>query len=126
VRDAQTLDAQTLLSLLELFQDANPKLRAALLEREGSSREALQQTGTDAGAAPGKVHGQPHRQSRSPETLCPYSDAGGLLCAGRDPGVFLSRSSRVRAAQGSPRRYLEGWIDSCSASVAQSAAEPQD
>ncbi|XP_075293360.1 zinc finger and BTB domain-containing protein 40 isoform X1 [Opisthocomus hoazin] len=44
VRDAQTLDAQTLLSLLELFQDANPKLRAALLEREGSSREALQQT----------------------------------------------------------------------------------
>uniref|UniRef100_A0A8C0EZF6 Zinc finger and BTB domain containing 40 n=1 Tax=Bubo bubo TaxID=30461 RepID=A0A8C0EZF6_BUBBB len=34
VKDAQTLDAQTLVSLLKLFQDGNPKLRAALLERE--------------------------------------------------------------------------------------------
>ncbi|KAM6045885.1 zinc finger and BTB domain-containing protein 40 isoform 2-T3 [Theristicus caerulescens] len=50
VKDAQTLAAQTLLSLLMLFQDANPKLRAALLEREGGSGEALQQTeSTDEG-----------------------------------------------------------------------------
>uniref|UniRef100_A0A8C8BTN1 Zinc finger and BTB domain containing 40 n=1 Tax=Otus sunia TaxID=257818 RepID=A0A8C8BTN1_9STRI len=34
VKDAQTLDAQTLVSLLKLFQDGDPKLRAALLERE--------------------------------------------------------------------------------------------
>ncbi|XP_071654408.1 zinc finger and BTB domain-containing protein 40 isoform X1 [Patagioenas fasciata] len=44
VQDAQTLGAQTLLSLLKLFQDTNPKLRAALLEREGGGGEALQQT----------------------------------------------------------------------------------
>ncbi|KFP99448.1 Zinc finger and BTB domain-containing protein 40, partial [Haliaeetus albicilla] len=37
-------DAQTLVSLLKLFQDANPNLRAALLEREQGSREDLQQT----------------------------------------------------------------------------------
>ncbi|KFQ38999.1 Zinc finger and BTB domain-containing protein 40, partial [Mesitornis unicolor] len=43
VKDAQTLDAQTLVSLLKLFQDVNPELRAALLEREGGSGEALQQ-----------------------------------------------------------------------------------
>ncbi|XP_064326113.1 zinc finger and BTB domain-containing protein 40 isoform X3 [Phalacrocorax carbo] len=50
VKDAQTLDAQTLLSLLKLLQEANPKLRAALREREGGSREALQQTeSTDEG-----------------------------------------------------------------------------
>ncbi|NXW31745.1 ZBT40 protein, partial [Phaetusa simplex] len=43
-------DAQTLVSLLKLFQDANPKLRAALLEGEGGSGEALQQTeSTDEG-----------------------------------------------------------------------------
>ncbi|KAM6313027.1 zinc finger and BTB domain-containing protein 40 isoform 1-T1 [Podargus strigoides] len=46
VKDAQTLDAQTLLSLLQLFEDANPKLRAALLERDRGSGEALQQTET--------------------------------------------------------------------------------
>nr|XP_009911240.1 PREDICTED: zinc finger and BTB domain-containing protein 40 isoform X2 [Haliaeetus albicilla] len=39
-------DAQTLVSLLKLFQDANPNLRAALLEREQGSREDLQQTET--------------------------------------------------------------------------------
>ncbi|NXJ53609.1 ZBT40 protein, partial [Spizaetus tyrannus] len=39
-------DAQTLVSLLKLFQDANPNLRAALLEREQGSGEALQQTET--------------------------------------------------------------------------------
>ncbi|XP_063209758.1 zinc finger and BTB domain-containing protein 40 isoform X3 [Chroicocephalus ridibundus] len=50
VKDAQTLAAQTLVSLLRLFQDANPKLRAALLEGEGGSGEALQQTeSTDEG-----------------------------------------------------------------------------
>ncbi|NXO59423.1 ZBT40 protein, partial [Aramus guarauna] len=50
VKDAQTLDAQTLVSLLKLFQDVNPKLRVALLEREGGSGEALQQTeSTDEG-----------------------------------------------------------------------------
>ncbi|NXH73342.1 ZBT40 protein, partial [Hydrobates tethys] len=49
---AQTLGAQTLVSLLKLFQDVNPKLRAALLEREGGSAEALQQTeSTDEGEA---------------------------------------------------------------------------
>ncbi|KAM6236674.1 zinc finger and BTB domain-containing protein 40 isoform 1-T2 [Spheniscus humboldti] len=47
---AQTLDAQTLVSLLKLFQDVNPKLRVALMEREGGSGEALQQTeSTDEG-----------------------------------------------------------------------------
>ncbi|XP_072739980.1 zinc finger and BTB domain-containing protein 40-like isoform X1 [Ciconia boyciana] len=47
---AQTLDAQTLVSLLKLFQDVSPKLRTALLEREGGSGEALQQTeSTDEG-----------------------------------------------------------------------------
>ncbi|NWQ88784.1 ZBT40 protein, partial [Burhinus bistriatus] len=50
VKDAQTLDAHTLMSLLKLFQDVNPKLRVALLEREGGSGEALQQTeSTDEG-----------------------------------------------------------------------------
>ncbi|NXG92957.1 ZBT40 protein, partial [Stercorarius parasiticus] len=50
VKDAQTLAAQTLVSLLKLFQDANPKLRVALLEGEGGSGEALQQTeSTDEG-----------------------------------------------------------------------------
>uniref|UniRef100_A0A8C0ET16 Zinc finger and BTB domain containing 40 n=1 Tax=Bubo bubo TaxID=30461 RepID=A0A8C0ET16_BUBBB len=50
VKDAQTLDAQTLVSLLKLFQDGNPKLRAALLEREEGSGETLQQTeSTDEG-----------------------------------------------------------------------------
>ncbi|XP_015152709.2 zinc finger and BTB domain-containing protein 40 isoform X1 [Gallus gallus] len=44
VKDAHTLDAQTLVSLLKLFQDVNPKLRAALLEREQSSGEVLKQT----------------------------------------------------------------------------------
>ncbi|XP_074883727.1 zinc finger and BTB domain-containing protein 40 isoform X4 [Buteo buteo] len=39
-------DAQTLVSLLKLFQDANPNLRAALLEREQGSGEDLQQTET--------------------------------------------------------------------------------
>ncbi|XP_052647423.1 zinc finger and BTB domain-containing protein 40 isoform X2 [Harpia harpyja] len=39
-------DAQTLVSLLKLFQDANPNLRAALLEWEQGSGEALQQTET--------------------------------------------------------------------------------
>ncbi|NWU49044.1 ZBT40 protein, partial [Dromas ardeola] len=49
VKDAQTLAAQTLVSLLKLFQDANPKLRAAL-EGEAGSGEALQQTeSTDEG-----------------------------------------------------------------------------
>uniref|UniRef100_A0A8C8BUB9 Zinc finger and BTB domain containing 40 n=1 Tax=Otus sunia TaxID=257818 RepID=A0A8C8BUB9_9STRI len=50
VKDAQTLDAQTLVSLLKLFQDGDPKLRAALLEREEGSGETLQQTeSTDEG-----------------------------------------------------------------------------
>eukprot|EP00075_Anas_platyrhynchos_P009790 XP_027299043.1 zinc finger and BTB domain-containing protein 40 [Anas platyrhynchos] len=44
VKDAQPLDAQTLVSLLKLFQDVNPNLRAALLEKEQDSGEALQQT----------------------------------------------------------------------------------
>ncbi|XP_021273090.1 zinc finger and BTB domain-containing protein 40 isoform X3 [Numida meleagris] len=44
VKDAHTLDAQTLVSILKLFQDMNPKLRAALLEREQGSGEVLQQT----------------------------------------------------------------------------------
>lgn len=47
VKDAHTLDAQTLVSLLKLFQDVNPKLRAALLEREQSSGEVLKQTGRE-------------------------------------------------------------------------------
>ncbi|KFQ66286.1 Zinc finger and BTB domain-containing protein 40, partial [Pelecanus crispus] len=50
VKDAQTLAAQTLVSLLKLFQDTNPTLRAALLEREGGSTEAVEQTeSTDEG-----------------------------------------------------------------------------
>ncbi|NXS94605.1 ZBT40 protein, partial [Jacana jacana] len=48
--DTQTLDAQTLMSLLNLFQDANPKLEAALLEGEEGRGEAQQQTeSTDEG-----------------------------------------------------------------------------
>ena len=126
VKDAQTLDAQTLLSLLKLLQEANPKLRAALREREGGSREALQQTGTEVGAASGKVSGQPYRQSRSPETPHPYADAGDLSCAGQDLGAFPSHSSGVWAVQGSPHRCLGGWIDGCAASMGQSTAEPPD
>ncbi|KAM3659466.1 LOW QUALITY PROTEIN: zinc finger and BTB domain-containing protein 40 [Ammospiza maritima maritima] len=38
--DAQPLDTQTLLSFLNLFQDTNPELRVALLEREQGSAEA--------------------------------------------------------------------------------------
>ncbi|NXD85217.1 ZBT40 protein, partial [Halcyon senegalensis] len=50
VTDAQTLDAVTLVSFLKLFQDTNPKLRAALLEREQVSGEIPQQTeSTDKG-----------------------------------------------------------------------------
>ncbi|XP_042650234.1 zinc finger and BTB domain-containing protein 40 isoform X3 [Tyto alba] len=50
VEDAQTLDPQALVSLLKLFQDANPKVRAALLEREEGSGETLKQTeSTDEG-----------------------------------------------------------------------------
>uniref|UniRef100_A0A8C4URN9 Zinc finger and BTB domain containing 40 n=1 Tax=Falco tinnunculus TaxID=100819 RepID=A0A8C4URN9_FALTI len=50
VKDAQTLDAQTLVSLLKLFQDVSPRLRAALLEKEQGSGEALRQTeSTDEG-----------------------------------------------------------------------------
>ncbi|XP_061306033.1 zinc finger and BTB domain-containing protein 40 isoform X3 [Pezoporus flaviventris] len=50
VKDAQPLDAQTLVSLLKLFQDTNPKLRAALLEREQGNGEALHQgESTDEG-----------------------------------------------------------------------------
>lgn len=58
-QDAQTPGAQTLLSLLKLFQDTNPKLRAALLEREGGGREALQQAGRELGAASGKASRRP-------------------------------------------------------------------
>lgn len=126
VKDAQTLDAQTLVSLLKLFQDVNPKLRATLLEWEGGTGEAPQQTGREVGAASGKAGGQPYRQSRSPETPYPYSDAGGLSHAGQDPGAFPSRSSGVQAVRGSPHCCLEGWIDGCAASVGQSTAEPQD
>uniref|UniRef100_A0A8B9FFA7 Zinc finger and BTB domain containing 40 n=1 Tax=Amazona collaria TaxID=241587 RepID=A0A8B9FFA7_9PSIT len=41
--DTEPLDAQTLVSLLKLFQDTNPKLREALLEWKQGSGEALQQ-----------------------------------------------------------------------------------
>ncbi|NXW64199.1 ZBT40 protein, partial [Eurystomus gularis] len=44
VKNAQSLDAQTLVSLLELFQDTDPQLRAALLEREQVRGETLQET----------------------------------------------------------------------------------
>ncbi|XP_068771791.1 zinc finger and BTB domain-containing protein 40 isoform X10 [Struthio camelus] len=44
VKDEQILDARTLVSLLKLFQDTNPRLKAALLERELDSGQALQQT----------------------------------------------------------------------------------
>ncbi|NWW52431.1 ZBT40 protein, partial [Pedionomus torquatus] len=48
--DTHTLDAQTLMSLLKLFQDVNPKLKVALLEREEGRGEAQQQTeSTDEG-----------------------------------------------------------------------------
>lgn len=40
--DAQPLDTQTLMSILKLFQDTNPELRVALLEREQGSIEAPQ------------------------------------------------------------------------------------
>lgn len=54
VKDAQPLDAQTLVSLLKLFQDVNPNLRAALLEKEQDSGEALQQTGRELGTVMAK------------------------------------------------------------------------
>ncbi|XP_067422376.1 zinc finger and BTB domain-containing protein 40 [Emydura macquarii macquarii] len=46
VRDEQSLDAETVVSVLELFQNTNPKIKAALLEREQDSGETLQQTGS--------------------------------------------------------------------------------
>nr|XP_013815077.1 PREDICTED: zinc finger and BTB domain-containing protein 40 [Apteryx mantelli mantelli] len=44
VKDEQSLDAQTLVSFLKLFQDTNPRLKAALLERDLDGGEALQHT----------------------------------------------------------------------------------
>ncbi|XP_019396899.1 PREDICTED: zinc finger and BTB domain-containing protein 40 [Crocodylus porosus] len=44
VRDEQSLDAQTVVSMLKLFQDTYPKIKAVLLEREQNSGEILQQT----------------------------------------------------------------------------------
>lgn len=49
VRDEQSLDAQTVVSMLKLFQDTYPKIKAVLLEREQNSGEILQQTGRRAG-----------------------------------------------------------------------------
>lgn len=40
--DGQLLDTQTLVSFLKLFQDTNPELRVALLERKQGSGEAPQ------------------------------------------------------------------------------------
>ncbi|XP_074831873.1 zinc finger and BTB domain-containing protein 40 isoform X2 [Carettochelys insculpta] len=45
VRDEQSLDAETVVSVLELFQNTHPKIKAALLEREQDMGETLQQTG---------------------------------------------------------------------------------
>ncbi|XP_025906921.1 zinc finger and BTB domain-containing protein 40 [Nothoprocta perdicaria] len=44
VKEEQSLDAQTLVSFLKLFQDTNPQLKAALSESELDGGEALQQT----------------------------------------------------------------------------------
>uniref|UniRef100_A0A8C8SCG1 Zinc finger and BTB domain containing 40 n=1 Tax=Pelusios castaneus TaxID=367368 RepID=A0A8C8SCG1_9SAUR len=44
VRDEQSLDAETVVSVLELFRNTNPKIKAALLEREQDNGETLQQT----------------------------------------------------------------------------------
>ncbi|KAM9115894.1 zinc finger and BTB domain-containing protein 40 isoform 6-T8 [Pangshura tecta] len=46
VRDEQSLDAETVVSVLELFQNTHPKIKTALLEREQDSGEILQQTGS--------------------------------------------------------------------------------
>ncbi|XP_043356049.1 zinc finger and BTB domain-containing protein 40 isoform X7 [Dermochelys coriacea] len=46
VRDEQSLDAETVVSVLELFRNTHPKIKAALLEREQDSGETLQQTGS--------------------------------------------------------------------------------
>lgn len=102
-RDTRPLDTQTLVSFLKLFQDTNPELRVALLQREHGSGEAPQQAGRKLGATSGKVSGQPYR-----ETL--YPDVGGLSRAGQDPGAFLLVAGGV-AVQGSPHCCLEGWIN---------------
>nr|XP_032643532.1 zinc finger and BTB domain-containing protein 40 isoform X2 [Chelonoidis abingdonii] len=44
VRDEQSLDAETVMSVLELFRNTHPKIKTALLEREQDSGETLQQT----------------------------------------------------------------------------------
>lgn len=54
VRDEQSLDAETVVSVLELFQNTDPEIKAALLEREQDSGETLQQTGKRTGTP----HGQ--------------------------------------------------------------------
>nr|XP_042700908.1 zinc finger and BTB domain-containing protein 40 isoform X3 [Chrysemys picta bellii] len=46
VRDEQSLDAETVVSVLELFRNTHPKIKTALLEREQASGETLQQTGS--------------------------------------------------------------------------------
>ncbi|KAG6929967.1 zinc finger and BTB domain containing 40, partial [Chelydra serpentina] len=46
VGDEQSLDAETVVSVLELFRNTHPKIKAALLEREQDSGETLQQTGS--------------------------------------------------------------------------------
>ncbi|TFK13643.1 espin [Platysternon megacephalum] len=46
VRDEQSLDAETVVSVLELFRNTHPKIKTALLEREQDSGETLQQTGS--------------------------------------------------------------------------------
>nr|XP_048680851.1 zinc finger and BTB domain-containing protein 40 isoform X5 [Caretta caretta] len=46
VRDEQSLDAETVVSVLKLFRNTHPKIKAALLEREQDSGETLQQTGS--------------------------------------------------------------------------------
>ncbi|XP_053864807.1 zinc finger and BTB domain-containing protein 40 isoform X2 [Malaclemys terrapin pileata] len=46
VRDEQSLDAETVVSVLELFRNTHPKIKTALLEREQASGETLQQSGS--------------------------------------------------------------------------------
>ncbi|KAM8796307.1 zinc finger and BTB domain-containing protein 40 [Eudromia elegans] len=46
VKDEQSLDAQTLVSFLKLFQDTNPQLKAALSQSKLDGGEALQQAGS--------------------------------------------------------------------------------
>lgn len=117
VKDSQTLDAQSLVSLLKLFQDANPELRAALVEREEESGETLQQTGREQDAASGKarVHSTGKTGLLKP---CMLTGVQKVYVLAETPEHSYSSAAGLGGA-GLSRCCPRGWIDGCTASASR-------